>query len=135
MGALKTFCGIAVAVLMLTGCGGGGSGANSSAASVATSPPPSSSTPSPTVDNSATLSWTAPSDNSNGSALTDLAGYHIYYGTTPGALTNTVNITNPGTLSYTVTNLGAGTWYFAISAYTNSGLQSAMSNVGSKTIT
>jgi len=50
-------------------------------------------------------------------------------------MSNTVNITSPGTLTYVVTNLTAGTWYFAIEAYTNTGLQSAKSNVGSKTIT
>ena len=37
---------------------------------------------------SATLSWTAPALNSDGSQLTDLAGYHIYYGTSPSSLSN-----------------------------------------------
>ena len=46
-----------------------------------------------------------------------------------------MNISNPGTLTYVVSNLGAGTWYFAVAAYTNTGLASPMSNVGSKTIT
>jgi len=38
-------------------------------------------------------------------------------------------------LTYVVTDLTAGTWYFAITAYTNSGTESAQSNVGKKTIT
>lgn len=50
-------------------------------------------------------------------------------------MTNTVDITNPGTTTYVISNLSAGTWYFGVTAYTNSGEQSAMSNVGSKTIT
>jgi len=66
--------------------------------------------------------------------VTDLAGYHIHYGTAASALSITINVTNPATLSYTVTGLSTGTWYFAVSAYTNTGLESAMSNVGSKTI-
>jgi hypothetical protein len=33
-----------------------------------------------------------------------------------------------------LTNLSAGTWYFAMTAYTNAGLESPKSNVGSKTI-
>jgi hypothetical protein len=43
-------------------------------------------------------------------------------------------VTSASTLTYTVTGLGQGTWYFAITAYTNTGLESALSNVGSKTI-
>lgn len=50
-------------------------------------------------------------------------------------MTNIIKVSNAGTVSYDVTNLNAGTWYFAVSAYTTSGLQSAMSNIGSKTIT
>lgn len=122
---LRTLFGLAVAVLILSGCGGGSS--SSSAPATGTSSPPS-------ATGSATLKWTAPTMNSDGSALTDLAGYHIYYGTSAGSLSNKINITSPGTLTYVVTGLGAGTWYFAVSAYTNTGLESTMSNVGSKTI-
>lgn len=50
-------------------------------------------------------------------------------------MTNEVDVANAGTTSYVISNLSAGTWYFGIIAYTNSGLESAMSNVGSKTIT
>lgn len=134
---LKTVCGVAAAMLILSGCGGSGGSSSTSASS--SSPPPSStggsgSTPPPTSKGTATLTWTAPTSNSDGTALTDLAGYHIYYGITAGSLSNVVNITSPSTLTYVVTNLGSGTWYFAIAAYTNTGLQSSMSNVGSKTI-
>ena len=171
MGRLKSFCGLAVAVLVLSGCGGG-SGASTPSSSVSTSPPATASAPPATVassttstststasqsttpttpttpatpppttpstpaptNNTATLTWTAPTTNTNGSALTDLAGYEIHYGTSAGALTNTITIANPGATSYVVTNLGTGTWYFAMSAYTNTGLASPMSNIGSKTI-
>jgi hypothetical protein len=50
-------------------------------------------------------------------------------------MSHTIDVTNAGTTSYVISNLSAGTWYFGITAYTNTGLQSAMSNVGSKTIT
>ncbi|MGH8229742.1 MAG: fibronectin type III domain-containing protein [Steroidobacteraceae bacterium] len=66
--------------------------------------------------------------------MTDLAGYSIHYSTSASSLSNTINVQDPGTTTYIVTNLGAGTWYFAISAYTNTGIDSEMSNVGSKTI-
>ncbi len=83
---------------------------------------------------SANLSWTAPTQNTDGTPLTDLAGYVIYYGTSADALTQTIQVSNPGTNSYVIGNLGAGTYYFAIEAYTTAGTQSALSAIGSKTI-
>jgi len=80
------------------------------------------------------LTWQAPTTNTNGSALTDLAGYRIYYGSSSDALKQTVQITNVGTLSYVVADLTPGTWYFAIMAVTSTGAESALSNVVSKTI-
>lgn len=88
----------------------------------------------PVTSGTATLTWTAPTTNTDGSALTDLAGYHIYYGNSPSALSTMIDIASPGTLSYTLSSLASGTWYFAISAYTTSGLQSALSATGSKSI-
>lgn len=128
---LTTLCGLAALVLLLSGCGGS-SGSNSTLVSTSSS----GSTPNPASakQGSATLTWTAPTQNSNGTALTNLAGYHIYYGTSTGSLSNEINITSPGTLTYVVSNLSTGTWYFAVAAYTNTGLEGAMSNVGSKTI-
>ncbi|MGH8289720.1 MAG: putative Ig domain-containing protein [Steroidobacteraceae bacterium] len=83
---------------------------------------------------SAKLTWTAPTTNTNGSGLTNLAGYHIYYGNSPSSMTKVITVANPGTTSYTVSSLASGTWYFAVNAYTTSGLASALSNTGSKSI-
>lgn len=83
---------------------------------------------------SATLSWTPPTENTDGSALANLAGYKIYYGSSATALTQTIQITNPGLTTYVVSNLGPGTTYFAIAAYTSAGVESQQSAVGSKTI-
>jgi hypothetical protein len=88
----------------------------------------------PATSGSAILSWTAPTTNTNGSALTNLAGYHIYYGTSAAALSTTINVSNPGTTSYSVSNLPSGTWYFAVNAYTTGGVDSVLSNTGSKII-
>lgn len=82
----------------------------------------------------ATLSWTVPTTNTDGSSLTDLSGYIIDYGTSAGSLTQSVTIADPSTTSYTLHELASGTWYFAISAYTSNGAQSSLSNVVSKTI-
>jgi nitrite reductase/ring-hydroxylating ferredoxin subunit len=83
---------------------------------------------------SVTLSWTAPTQNTNGTALTNLAGYYIHYGTSPTALTKSVQITNPGVDTYVISNLSAGTWYFSMTAYTTADVQSPYSAVASGAI-
>jgi hypothetical protein len=82
----------------------------------------------------ATLSWTPPTANTDGTSLTNLAGYRIAYGTSSSALTNTIQVANPGLSSYTLTNIAPGTYYFAVRAYTSSGTESSNSNVQVKTI-
>lgn len=83
---------------------------------------------------SATLSWTAPTQNEDGSALTDLAGYKLYWSTTPGSYPNSVTIDNPGVTTYVVENLTSGTYEFVVTAFNDSGLESRFSNTATKTI-
>ena len=83
---------------------------------------------------SASLSWSAPTQNQDGSPLTNLAGYRIYYGTSASNLSKRVVVGNPATTRAVVQNLTRGTWYFAISAYTQTGAESSRSNVVSKVI-
>lgn len=83
---------------------------------------------------SATLSWTAPTENIDGSQLTDLAGYHIYYGTSTGNWTSTITVLDATQTTYVVSALASGTYYFAVVAFNSEGVDSADSNVGSKTI-
>lgn len=82
----------------------------------------------------ATLSWNAPTQNTDGSTLTNLAGYRIAYGKSASALSETVQVSNAGVTSYVVENLAPGTWYFAVKAYTSAGTESAASKVVSKTV-
>lgn len=83
----------------------------------------------------ATLSWTAPTLNTDGSALTDLAGYVIYYGSDASNLVSTIDINAASTLTYTIEGLAAGTtYYFAVASVNSAGVESAQSTVGSKTI-
>jgi hypothetical protein len=84
---------------------------------------------------SATLSWEAPTMNTNGTALTDLAGYRIYYGSSPGELTHTVKISTIGLQTYVIDDLEPGPWYFAVMAIAANGAESKMSDVVVKTIT
>jgi Fibronectin type III domain len=81
-----------------------------------------------------TLSWIAPTGNTNGTPLTDLAGYHIHYGTSQDNLTQVIDLAGTGTTEYEVAGLAPGTYYFAVSAYTAMGTESAPSDIGNKTI-
>jgi hypothetical protein len=72
--------------------------------------------------------------NTDGSALTNLAGYYVKYGTSPTSLTGSVQVASAGATSYTVTNLTSGTWYFAVASYTTGGTQSAPSQISSATV-
>ncbi len=84
---------------------------------------------------SATLSWQAPTTRTDGSPLGGtLAGYRIYYGQSQNNLSQSVTVSSPGMLSYVIDNLTPATWYFAATAYDNNGLESAFSNIASKTI-
>ena len=49
----------------------------------------------PTTNGSATLSWTPPTQNTDGSTINNLAGFRIQYGTSASALTQTIEVTTP----------------------------------------
>ena len=82
----------------------------------------------------ATLSWTAPTENTDGSTLSNLAGYRIRYGTNATALTQTIVINNASVTTYVVEDLAPSTWFFAVTAVTSTGTESTNSNVASKQI-
>jgi hypothetical protein len=83
---------------------------------------------------SATLSWLPPQQNTDGSALYDLAGFEVLWGRSPNALDQRVQLKNPSISTYVVENLSPGTWYFAVVAVNASGVASAPSSLASKTI-
>lgn len=80
----------------------------------------------------ALLSWTPPTQNADGSQLSGLSGYRIYYGTSREALTQSIVI-DDGLSSYVVEGLSPATWYFSMKALAN-GTESDFSGVASKTI-
>jgi hypothetical protein len=82
----------------------------------------------------ATLSWTPPTQNTDGTALTNLAGYRIYYGTNSSALTQMIQVSTVGMSSYVIENLSPSTYYFAVRAYTSAGSESANSNLVTKVV-
>ncbi|MDH3431489.1 MAG: putative Ig domain-containing protein [Gammaproteobacteria bacterium] len=83
---------------------------------------------------SVTLTWTPPTQNEDGTPLTDLAGYWIYWGTTPGSYPNSVRIDNPGISSYVVENLAPGTYEFVATSFNSAEVQSVYSNPATKVV-
>ena len=83
---------------------------------------------------SATLSWTAPTQNTDGTPLTNLSGFKIYWGPAAGNYPNSVTLNNPGLSTYVVDNLGAGTYFFAATALSSSGAESLLSTAATKNI-
>ena len=102
----------------LTAVSTGGSGSANGA--------PSLSNPS---DKSITLSWSRPRRNSDGSSLTDLAGYTLHYGTSSQDYTGSIEITSPMQTSYVINDstFPPGKYYFAVSAYTTQQVSSSLS--------
>jgi hypothetical protein len=87
-----------------------------------------------TATGSATLTWNPPTQNTDGSPLTNLAGYKIHWGTSQGSYTNSATINNPGLSSYVVDQLTPATWYFAVTALNAVGGESEYSNTASKQV-
>lgn len=83
---------------------------------------------------SVSLSWAAPTRNTDGSTLTNLAGFRVYYGTTQGSYTRSVQLPNPGMTGVVIEDLTTARWYFAVKAYTTAGVESALSSSVSKLI-
>jgi hypothetical protein len=84
----------------------------------------------------ALMSWNAPTLNTDGSTLKDLATYRLYWGSSALAVTqNKATVTDPAALVYTITDLPPGLTYFAASAVNAAGIESALSPTISKTIT
>jgi hypothetical protein len=88
----------------------------------------------PPATGTVTLSWTPPTTNSDGTPLTDLAGYRIVYGQASRTYTQSLTIGAPAVASAMIEGLAQGTWYFAVKAYTAAGVESDLSNEASKTI-
>jgi hypothetical protein len=86
------------------------------------------------ANGSATVSWVAPTENTDNSPLTNLSGYRLTYGRSATQLDQSVDINNAGLTTYTVNGLATGTWYFALYAKAATGAESDVSNVANKTI-
>jgi hypothetical protein len=122
---------LALGLALLSACGEGGG-----ASTAATAPTAATQTPilPPTASAAATLSWTAPLENMDGSVLSNLAGFRIYYGMNSNVLDRIILIQNASVSTYVVDSLTSGTWFFAVSAVNAQGIESPLSNTASKRI-
>ena len=82
------------------------------------------------------LSWAAPTTRLDGEPLTlsELDGYKIYYGTESDNLTPLVDLNDSSVTSYALIDMDPGTYYFTVTAYDTSGLESGYSDIVSKQV-
>jgi hypothetical protein len=80
---------------------------------------------------SVTLAWDAPV-GSDGMPLSNISGYNVHYGTSPGYYGKTVN--NGTRTICTISGLAPGTYYFAVTCYDSSGNESTFSNEAVKNV-
>ncbi len=111
-------------------------GTSTSGSSTTSGSTTSGSTPpsTPVAGTSVTLGWVAPTENNNGSPITDLAGYKIHYGVTSQDYTKVVAVSNPSLSRYVLDSLESGTYFFAITAYNSKGIESTLSGEISATL-
>ena len=87
-----------------------------------------------TGSGSVTLNWTAPMLNEDGTDLTDLVGYVIYYGVQSGQYTEEIPINNPTVTTYVVEGLAPGTYYFVATAKNADDIESRYSGEAVKQV-
>lgn len=93
------------------------------------------SSPTLVLAGAATLSWSPPTENEDGTPLTDLAWYNIYHGTTSsGPYSSQIIGIAPNATSHVVTNLAVGTHYFVSTAVNDAGAESVWSNEAIKDV-
>lgn len=122
---------------VLSGCGGGSEGASPGASRQADEsslaagierrkgrvPPGTTSS-----NGSVTLSWTAPTLNVDGTPLTDISGYRLYFGSGTGNMTLLASVTDPTTTSRNLTGVASGTYYFSVAVVNSAGEASDLAN-------
>jgi hypothetical protein len=70
------------------------------------------------------LAWAPPTQNADGTTLTDLSGYKIHYGTASKFYSKSVALTNAGLSRYELDSLPSGKVYIAMTAVNAAGAES-----------
>jgi hypothetical protein len=83
----------------------------------------------PVQTGSALLSWTAPTARADGTALalSEIAGYTVYYGTAAGDYPNSLDIDDGSATTVTIADLPADTYYMVVTTRDSSGRESVHS--------
>lgn len=85
------------------------------------------------LDTTAILSWTAPTQNTDGTPLTDLAGFRIYSGQTSGGPYPGVHHDiAPTDVTHDIDGLTPGDWFFVATAFNALGVESDFSGEAMK---
>lgn len=86
-------------------------------------------------DSAVTLSWTPPTQNTDGTPYTDPDGYNIYYGQNDGGpYPQSDRIADSAAASHVVGSLPSGEWYFVATAQNQLGVESEFSGQAMKTV-
>lgn len=89
-----------------------------------------------TKDGRIVLGWQAPTQNTNGTPLTDLAGFKVYTSETQMALgaTQPTVINDPAATQHVISDAPLGTVWLAVTAFNTSQVESELSAAVSKTV-
>jgi hypothetical protein len=111
----------------LTCSGEGGSASDS--ITVTVNDPPSS-------GQNINLSWVAPAEREDNTPIlmSEIAGYKVYYGTSQGQYTNSIDISDGTAEGYTIKDLPSGTYYIVVTTYDTDGRESGYSQSVSRSI-
>ena len=119
IGSRRFFLSFLFTLVFIASCGGGSSGSGGGGV--------------PTGNAQVHLTWTAPTENTDGSSYDDPAGFRIYYGTTQSSLYGLEEVNAPYATEYYVANLEEGTEYlFVMTAVNSLGVESSYSNIVTK---
>ena len=130
---------LAYSVLGLAACGGGSEGTSAVAGAPAPAPAPAPTPPlapptTPVTTYSATVSWAMPLLNTDGTSLTDISGYRVYYGTSADELSQSILISGSAVTSHVLSGLAPGTYYIAVATLNSTGAASDLSTPASTTV-
>lgn len=86
------------------------------------------------TDRTVRLSWSPPTLNTDGSPLTDLAEFRVFYGQVSGQYDYSLRTGSPAITAMEIQGLTPGTWYFSVKAVTSRGVESDFSREANKTL-
>lgn len=80
--------------------------------------------------NTPVLSWVAPAEREDGSglSLSEIARFRVYYGTSSGDYSDTIDINDNTAVQMALANIPSGTFFITITAVDTDGLESTFSS-------